>query len=85
MALDYPLGVGAGNFPSSYGRHYRNFETTRIGYGAGRWIAAHSIYFSVLGEYGFLGPIMLIWLIVACMKGNVASGRVFRQHPRSSR
>ena len=77
MAIDYPLGVGAGNFPSAYGRHYLDVSTTRMTYAAGRWVNAHSIYFRVLGEYGFIGLIMLVWVLFACLKDNHASGRVF--------
>lgn len=78
MALDYPLGVGAGNFPSAYGRYYRNLETTHMRYGAARWISPHSIYFRTLGEFGFLGLTLLIWLIVACFRDNVRSARLLR-------
>jgi O-antigen ligase len=81
MAFDYPLGVGAGNFPSSYGRHYIDLNATRIGYGAQRWINAHSIYFRVLGEYGFIGLTMLLWIIFGSIRANIAVGRVLLQHP----
>ncbi len=81
MALDYPLGVGAGNFPSSYGRHYIDVDSTRIWYGARRWINAHSIYFRVLGEYGFIGLTMLLWIIVGSIRDNIAVARVLQQHP----
>ena len=80
MALDYPLGVGAGNFPSSYGRHYIDLDSTRISYGARRWINAHSIYFRVLGEYGFIGLTMLLWIIFGSIRANIVIGRVLRQH-----
>ncbi len=59
MAIDYPLGVGAGNFNTAYGRFYRSDD-----FHSKRWISAHSIYFSVLGEYGFSGVILLLAIIL---------------------
>ena len=53
MAIDYPLGVGAGSFNSAFGRFY--MPTDAQGWAPNRWISAHSVYFKVLGEYGFLG------------------------------
>ena len=55
MSIDYPLGVGAGNFNSAFGRHYIDLSNSRVGWGAQRWISAHRIYFKVLGEFGVLG------------------------------
>ena len=77
MAVDHPLGVGAGNFNSAYGRFY-NDPNGRVGWGAARWISAHSIYFKVLGEYGFLGLTMLVWLIGVNIRDNFASRRPLR-------
>lgn len=65
MALDYPLGVGAGNFNSAYGRYYRSDE-----FNSRRWISAHSIYFVVLGEYGVLGFVVLVATIVVNVREN---------------
>jgi probable O-glycosylation ligase (exosortase A-associated) len=65
MALDYPLGVGAGNFASAYGRHYLPAGSENaISWGSGRWLNAHSVYFKILGEYGFPGLAMLIGILV---------------------
>ena len=69
MATDFPLGVGAGNFASAYGRYYapvgeRSANANAVAWGQGRWLNAHSIYFKALGEYGFLGFAMMIWLVV---------------------
>jgi hypothetical protein len=61
MAFDYPLGVGAGNFNSAYGRFYRGNIDPKA-WGAARWISVHSIYFAVLAEYGFLG--LFLWLFI---------------------
>lgn len=80
MAGDYPLGVGAGNFNSAYGRHY-NTADGRVGWGAARWVSAHSIYFKVLGEYGFLGLGLLIALIVCNIRSNVVTRRLIREAP----
>jgi len=41
MALDYPLGVGAGNFNTAYGRFYRPPDAKA------KWVSAHSVYFKV--------------------------------------
>jgi putative inorganic carbon (hco3(-)) transporter len=80
MARDHPLGVGAGNFNSAYGRRYNPSTVgqgeARVGWGAARWISPHSIYFKVLGEYGFLGCALLIWLIVANLIDNFRSGKL---------
>jgi len=62
MALDNPItGVGAGHFPVKYGVEYRPD-------GVGRtdipWSTAHSIYFLILGEFGFPGLIFLIGIIL---------------------
>jgi O-antigen ligase len=57
MAIDHPLtGVGAGQFPAMYGRHYREE-------GSGRWLNAHSMYFLVLGELGLPGIVVLLALV----------------------
>ena len=75
MAVDYPLGVGAGNFNSAYGRRYRpEIGEGRVGWGAARWISPHSIYFKVLGEYGFLGLGLLLWLLVRNLRDNRTTG-----------
>ena len=77
MAVNRPLGVGAGNFNSAYGRYY-NDPNGRVGWGAARWISAHSIYFKVLGEYGFVGAAMLLWLIGASIRDNFVFRRLLR-------
>ena len=59
MAIDHPVtGVGAGQFPMEFGRHYRG------GLYAGRWLTAHSMYFLVLGELGVTGVVALIALVI---------------------
>ena len=60
MAMQWPLGVGAGSFNSAFGRY---FQPTEQGWGMARWISAHSMYFKVLGEYGFLGLFLLLGIL----------------------
>lgn len=72
MALDHPFtGVGAGNFSSAYGRFYFPEDAS-----SRRWLSAHSIYFLVLGEYGFPGIVVMIWIIAANIRSNSASARM---------
>lgn len=72
MAVDYPLGVGAGNFAAAYGRYYIPAEgANRITWAGGRWLSAHSIYFRTLGEYGFVGLGLLLWLIGVSVRSNL--------------
>ena len=64
MAIDFPLGVGAGNFSSAYGRYYIPApEQNTVVWASRRWLGAHSIYFKVLGEYGILGLALLLTII----------------------
>jgi probable O-glycosylation ligase (exosortase A-associated) len=79
MALDYPFGVGAGNFNSAYGRHYIPDESeSQIVWGSGRWISAHSVYFKVLGEYGFPGLALLLTIIGTNFFQNRRSAELLR-------
>jgi probable O-glycosylation ligase (exosortase A-associated) len=90
MAIDFPLGVGAGNFASAYGRHYspqRNSET-RVGdvvWAPTRWLNAHSIFFKTLGEYGYLGLLMLLALIAINIRDSlVARSSLLTAHSTKS-
>jgi probable O-glycosylation ligase (exosortase A-associated) len=74
MATDRPLGVGAGNFSAAYGRFYMPAHSN-MAWGGQRWLSAHSIYFRVLGEYGFIGLGMLLWLIITNIRDNIAIRR----------
>lgn len=56
MALDNALGVGAGNFPHAFPK-YRSANAPV------RWMTAHSMYFLILGELGFLGLLMLLRVV----------------------
>ena len=78
MAIDHPLGVGAGNFSSAYGRHYVPADAE--GWGARRWISAHSVYFRTLGEYGFPGLALLLFLIGTTFRDNQS---MFRERQRA--
>jgi probable O-glycosylation ligase (exosortase A-associated) len=85
MAMSHPLGVGAGNFPSAYGRFYIPSEgSNRVGWGGRRWVNAHSIYFKVLGEYGFPGLIMLLGIIISLLVYNTQSRRAILAAPEGA-
>jgi probable O-glycosylation ligase (exosortase A-associated) len=67
MAIDNPiLGVGAGQFPTSFGAKYmpKNLE------GPIPWLTAHSMYFLVLGELGLTGIITLLYLVFGNIRTN---------------
>ncbi len=70
MALDHPLtGVGAGHFGVMFGFKYKPADYI------GPYLNAHSIYFVMLGEFGFPGILMLLGVII----GNVVRNeRVIR-------
>ncbi len=68
MAIDYPFGVGGGNFSSAYGRFYRDRFSDPTLWASQRWISPHSIFFSILAEYGILGLILLISLLYGAFK-----------------
>jgi probable O-glycosylation ligase (exosortase A-associated) len=70
MAWDHPLGVGVNNFSSAYGRFYRHIYSDPNRYKGMRWTSAHSIYFMILGEYGFLGLALLLLLLSSMFFGN---------------
>lgn len=76
MALDYPLGVGANNFNSAYGRFYIPADTA--GFGAYRWISTHSCYFKVLAEYGYPGLFLFLGILFTTARDNVRSARRLR-------
>lgn len=59
MAIDHPLtGVGAEHFAVAFGATYKPPEIGNV-----PWMNAHSIYFKVLGEFGFPGIAFLLGLI----------------------
>jgi probable O-glycosylation ligase (exosortase A-associated) len=70
MAWDHPLGVGVNNFSSAYGRFYRQIYSDPYRYKGMRWTSAHSIYFMILGEYGFLGLALLLLLVSSMFFGS---------------
>lgn len=63
MALHNPLGVGAGNFPNNFPK-YRGPDAPV------RWMTAHSMYFLILGELGFLGLLLLFKLVFGNFRSN---------------
>lgn len=65
MAMDHPLlGVGAGSFNSVYGRHYRLPDAPA------NWISTHSVYFKILGEYGFVGVFVYLSILYYTFRSN---------------
>lgn len=76
MAVDNPLlGVGAGSYNSAYGRIYRDPGDPR------RWISTHSIYFKVLGEYGFFGLGVFLFILFSLWRNNRSLRRSIEAHP----
>ena len=73
MALGNVLGVGAGNFPN-------NFPKYRSGDAPVRWMTAHSMYFLILGELGFLGLLLLFKLVLGNLRSNVRLRKRLLQH-----
>lgn len=60
MALNNPIGVGAGNFNTVYGRFYMEKFVDETLWGARLWISPHSMYVQCLAELGFPGLILLL-------------------------
>lgn len=73
MATDRPFGVGAGHFP----HRYADYRVEDIGR---HRITAHSIYFLILGELGFVG---LAWLI-GFLATNLSANRRLAQQLKDS-
>jgi O-antigen ligase len=72
MFLDYPiLGVGSGNFPWNF----QNYEPAE-GFGgnereAGRGHGgrqAHSLYFTLIPEFGTVGTLLYAWMVLSSLK-----------------
>lgn len=76
MALDNVLGVGAGNFPNNFPK-YRSADAPT------RWMTAHSMYFLVLGELGFLGLLLLLKLVFGNLRSNVRLRKRLKQQDAS--
>lgn len=76
MAVDNPiLGVGAGSFNSAYGRFYRRSGDPV------RWISTHSVYFKVLGEYGFVGLFIYLMVIYHNLATNRRTRAIIQDNP----
>lgn len=74
MALDSPLfGVGPAHFGVKFGTEYRPPDFVGSG------MNAHSLYFLALGELGFPGLILIVWLI----GHNLAANRRLAQQVRA--
>jgi probable O-glycosylation ligase (exosortase A-associated) len=78
MALTRPLGVGAGSFNSAFGRYYMPQDD---GWGTARWISAHSMYFKILGEYGFAGLFLLLAILGTNLLDQLRMTRQIRESP----
>lgn len=66
MMVWHPLGVGAGNFTSAYGRHLSNgdFQETEDDARERAWMTAHNSYLLVGAELGIIGLVLyLLWLL----------------------
>jgi putative inorganic carbon (hco3(-)) transporter len=81
MAKEHPLGVGAENFNSAYGRRYLPRLENQLDWAAERWISPHSVYFKILGEFGFPGLIMLLWLLGSTVRDNFRAQRTMNHDP----
>jgi O-antigen ligase len=79
MAVTRPLGVGAGNFNSAYGRYYMPQDAQ--GWGTARWISAHSVYFKILGELGFPGLLLLCAVLFTNLRDHWRIVRLIRANP----
>jgi probable O-glycosylation ligase (exosortase A-associated) len=79
MAIDFPLGAGSGNFNSAYGRYY--IPENSPGYAGRRWINTHSVYFKVLGEFGFLGLGILLTIIGTMLTNAYRLRQKIRENP----
>lgn len=84
MAFDYPLGVGFGSFNSAYGRFYVQEADDVFDFGARRWISAHSIYFKVLGEAGFIGLGLVLALLYRNFRDNQACLKFVQADPEQA-
>jgi probable O-glycosylation ligase (exosortase A-associated) len=82
MAIDYPLGVGANNFASVYGRFYiPSSGDSLMTWGQNKWMSAHSVYFRLLGEYGILGLLWIFTLLGVNTLHNFRSARLLKEAP----
>ncbi len=77
LALDNPLvGGGFGAFGPETFKHYLPDY--------GHWLNAHSIYFHVLGEHGFVGLFLYLAMIVSTMVSLTTLRRRARRLPAAS-
>ena len=75
MALSNPLlGVGAGQFPTSFGTKFASKS------GAHAYKTAHSTYFLVLGELGIPGITCVLILVIGSIRANLRMRRLLEKH-----
>ncbi len=78
MASANPLlGVGAGHFQVKFGIEYR---PPGVGRTEVPWLTAHSIYFLILGEFGFPGIIFLLGIISYNLLANERRLKEMKNH-----
>jgi probable O-glycosylation ligase (exosortase A-associated) len=78
MANDHPLlGVGASHFRVKFGVEYRPQDVE----GPMPWLNAHSIFFQMLGEFGYTGIVILLGSLLYCFS---TGERILMQVRRSS-
>ena len=53
------------------------------GWAANRWISAHSVYFKVMGEYGYAGFLVLLTIIGSTLVDNQRSAKRIRSDPEA--
>lgn len=63
LANERPLtGMGPGCFPVAFGSRYAPPGMP--------WLTAHSMYFLALGELGYMGLLLLLWLLQTLFRDN---------------
>lgn len=77
MALDHPLtGVGASNFGHAHGLIYRDNNVAGENW---NWVTAHSVYFGVLGDGGFVGLALFLFLLWTMFRANRRTRSLLKQ------
>jgi probable O-glycosylation ligase (exosortase A-associated) len=81
LAIQRPIGGGFGAFVEENYREYTPEISQRIDERDGRFQGAHSIYFRVLGEHGFLGLILFLGLWLSAYFRARATRRLVANRP----
>ena len=75
-----PIGVGGNNFQVRF-PEYQSDEHTRVMWGR----VAHSLWFTLLPETGFIGVIIYLFLLYECIKDAINLSRIQLQDPTKTR